>query len=159
MSKTLFKPLAVLSAAALLLAASSALAAPAPSSERAAVEAVTERWAKAFANGDLNAITGLYTADAKLLPDGGAVVAGKADIARYFETTLRPMLPGSIHFSRYEVYGDGQSASSLSLMEIRDAKGAVTLKGKQALVLLKQGGAWKIHRDIWNGDGPATGAH
>ncbi len=146
-------PLALLAGASLLLLSSSTLAAGASNGE-AAIKAVTEHWAAAYGRSDLAEITGLYTADAKLLPDGSAAISGRDAIGRWFEQNLRPTLPGTITFGGYEIYANGQSASSVSQMEIRDAKGRVQTRGKQIVVLLKRNGQWKIHRDIWTSNGP-----
>lgn len=142
-------PFALLAATGLLLLSSSAFAA----NGDAAVQAVTEHWAAAYGRSDLKEITGLYTADARLLPEGAPAVSGREAIGRWFEQNLRAGLPGTISFTGYEIYAGPQSAASVSNMVMRDAKGEVQLRGKQIVVLLKQNGQWKIHRDIWTTDG------
>jgi uncharacterized protein (TIGR02246 family) len=145
---------ALLAATSLSILSSSALAAGASKGD-VEIIAVTERWAAAYGEGDLKAIAGMYTDDAKLMPEGSGAISGRDAIGRWLEQALRPALPGTIRFSGYEIYGHGQSASSVSQIEIRDAKGQLQTRAKQILVLLKQHGHWKIHRDIWTSDGPA----
>lgn len=154
---TMTKPLTwtVGVSAALALTGAGAFAAAAPSPDKAAVKAVTETWGATFARGDLTAISNLYTDDAKLLPPNEAPVSGRAAILAYFEKTLRPVMPASIKFTRYEIYGGPDAAASVAHMEMSDAKGRVIERGKQTVVLVKQGGHWKIHRDMWSDDAPA----
>jgi uncharacterized protein (TIGR02246 family) len=140
--------------AALALTGAGAFAAAASLPDEAAVKAVTETWGATFARGDLAAISKLYTDDAKLLPPNEAQVSGRAAILAYFEKNLRPVMPASIKFTRYEIYGGAGAAASVAHMEIYDAKGRVIERGKQTVVLVKQGGRWKIHRDMWSDDTP-----
>lgn len=44
--------------------------------------------------------------------------------------------------------------TEVSDTEIHDHDGKLKYRGKQTLVFLKQGGAWKLHRDMWNDYGP-----
>jgi uncharacterized protein (TIGR02246 family) len=147
-------PLALVSSVTLLLLCSPAVGTGTQKNDDAAIEAVTERWALAYAKGDLEAISQMYTEDAKLLPEGSGAVVGRAAILKYFEKNLRPTLPATLSFSHYEIYGNGQVATSVSELEIRDPDGRLKTRGKQIIVLLNQGGQWKIHRDIWTNNGP-----
>jgi uncharacterized protein (TIGR02246 family) len=131
------------------------VAAKSATTDRAAVIAVTERWAAAYGNGDLKSIAEMYTEDAKLMPEGSEAISGRSAIRQWFEKNLRPALPATIKFSNYEIYAAGQSATSVSEVEIRDGRGQLKTRGKQILVLLKRYGQWQIHRDIWTNNGPA----
>jgi uncharacterized protein (TIGR02246 family) len=139
----------------LLLLCITAVVARSATTDRAAVIAVTERWAAAYGNGDLKAIAEMYTEDAKLMPEGSEVISGRSAIRQWFETNVRPALPATIKFSNYEIYPASQWASSVSEVEIRDESGKLKTRGKQILVLLKRHGRWQIHRDIWTNNGPA----
>ena len=139
----------------LLLLCTTAVAARSATTDRAAVIAVTERWAAAYGNGDLKAIAEMYTEDAKLMPEGSEAISGRSAIRQWFEKNLRPALPATIKFSNYEIYPASQWASSVSEVEVRDGSGHLKTRGKQILVLLKRHGQWQIHRDIWTNNGPA----
>jgi uncharacterized protein (TIGR02246 family) len=140
--------------AALALIGARASAATAHPLDEAAVKAVTETWGATFARGDLVTISKLYTDDAKLLPPNATPVSGREAILAYFEKNLRPVMPASIKFTSYEIYGADAAATSVSRMEMYDAKGRVIERGKQTIILLKQDGRWKIHRDMWSDDTP-----
>ena len=141
---------------ALALASADVSAATARSNDEAAVKAVTETWKATFAKGDLDAISKLYTDDAKLLPPNDAAVTGRRAILAWFEKNLRPAMPGTLKFHDYEIYGGGLTATSVSWMEMYDSHGRVVERSKQTIVLLKQNGRWKIHRDMWSDDTPAN---
>jgi uncharacterized protein (TIGR02246 family) len=116
----------------------------------AAIKAENARWADAFARGDYEAIGRLYTRDGTLLPPGGDKVTGSRAIAEYFTRGYAGSKPATVSFSHYEFYGNERMVTEVSDAEIRDHGGKLKYRGKQILVFLKQGDAWKLHRDIWN---------
>jgi ketosteroid isomerase-like protein len=120
----------------------------------AAIKAENVRWADAFARGDYEAIGRLYTKDGSLLPPGGERIIGAAAIADYFTKGYAGSQPDSVSFSNYEFYGNNQVVTEVSDAEVRDHSGKLKSRGKQILIFLKQGGAWKLHRDIWNDYAP-----
>ncbi|AOX20087.1 YybH family protein [Kozakia baliensis] len=135
------------------------LAASSQAPDAAAVKAVTEQFAADLAKSDLQAISHLYTDDAKLLPPNEEAISGRSAILAYFEKTLRPDLIGGAKFDHYEVYGSSETAVSLSQIKMLDRKGQIVERGKQTILLLKQGGEWKIHRDMWSDNSPANTAN
>lgn len=155
---TIAKPLSHLLGAsmAFVLQCAPVFAATVHSPDEAAVKAVTEQFAADLARGDLKAISRLYTDDAKLLPPNEEAISGRAAILAYFEKILRPDLVGGAKFDHYEIYGGGVAATSISQIKMFDTKGHVIERGKQTIVLLKQGGKWKIHRDMWSDNFPAN---
>ncbi|MEX3629464.1 MAG: SgcJ/EcaC family oxidoreductase [Burkholderia sp.] len=122
---------------------------PQPRTE-AAIKAENARWADAFARGDYEAIGKLYTSDGTLLPPGGNKVRGGGAITDYFNKAYAGTQPGTVSFSNYEFYGDERAVTEVSDAEVRDHEGKLKIRAKQILVFLKQGGAWKLHRDMWN---------
>ncbi|HDR9510228.1 DUF4440 domain-containing protein [Burkholderia cepacia] len=122
---------------------------PQPQTE-AAIKAENARWADAFARGDYDAIGRLYTKDGALLPPGGDRVTGGSAIAAHFANGYAGAKPDTVSFSNYEFYGNDRTVTEVSDAEIRDPAGNLKYRGKQILLFLKEGGAWKLHRDIWN---------
>ena len=120
----------------------------------AAIKAENARWADAFGRGDYEAIGRLYTNDGTLLPPGGDKVTGSSAIASYFTNGYAGSKPDVVSFSHEEFYGNDRVVTEVSDAEVRDHGGKLKFRGKQILVFLKQGGVWKLHRDIWNGYGP-----
>ncbi|WGY70113.1 SgcJ/EcaC family oxidoreductase [Burkholderia cepacia] len=120
----------------------------------AAIKAENARWADAFARGDYEAIGRLYTDDGALLPLGGDKVTGRRAIVAYFANGYAGSKPGTVSFSNDEFYGDDRVVTEVSDAEVRDHEGKLKIRAKQILVFLKQGGAWKLHRDMWNDYAP-----
>ncbi|AZQ54641.1 YybH family protein [Burkholderia cenocepacia] len=121
----------------------------------AAIRAENARWADAFARGDYDAIGRLYTDDGTLLPPGGDKVTGRRAITDYFTNGYAGSKPGTVSFSNYEFYGNDRVVTEVSDAEVRDGDGTLKIRAKQTLVFLKQGGTWKLHRDMWNAYPPA----
>jgi ketosteroid isomerase-like protein len=120
----------------------------------AAIKAENARWAEAFGRGDYDAIGRLYTEDGALLPPGGDRFTGPSAIAEYFTKGYSGSQPDTVSFGNYEFYGNDQIVTEVSDAEIRDHSGRLKSRGKQILIFLKQGDAWKLHRDIWNSYAP-----
>jgi uncharacterized protein (TIGR02246 family) len=119
-----------------------------------AIEAAAARFAEAFGRDDFDALLALYTPNARLLVDGGEPVDGLAAIREFFVRWKAANGAQTIRFSQFEFYGEDPVVTEVSQMEIRDAaSGQLQARGKQILVRVKQDGQWRIHRDIWNGNG------
>ncbi|CAB3971337.1 nuclear transport factor 2 [Burkholderia cenocepacia] len=136
--------------------AAPATAAGSPRPPEAAIKAENARWADAFARGDYEAIGRLYTRDGTLLPPGGNKITGRNAIIGYFTKGYAGSKPATVSFSNDEFYGNDRVVTEVSDVEVRDHDGQLKFRGKQTLVFLKEDGAWKLHRDMWNDDGPLT---
>ncbi|MFJ2995488.1 YybH family protein [Pandoraea sp. NPDC087047] len=134
-------------------AASAATGRPQPQVE-AAIKAENARWAQAYARGDYEAVGRLYTKDGTLLQPGGERITGASAITAYFAKASAGSAPDTVSFSNYEFYGNDQVVTEVSDAEIHDPTGKLKYRGKQILIFLKQGGAWKLHRDMWNDSAP-----
>lgn len=123
-------------------------------STEAAIKAENDRWADSFRRGDYQAIGRLYTNDGALLQPGGGRVTGPAAITKYFEDGYAGKAPDTVTFSNFEFYGDDEVVTEVSDSTVRSHDGKLKSRGKQVLIFLKRDGAWKLHRDIWNDNGP-----
>ncbi|MET0292698.1 MAG: SgcJ/EcaC family oxidoreductase [Steroidobacteraceae bacterium] len=136
----------------------SAMALPAGATDssptrNAALIATAEQWAEAYGRGDLDKIAGMYTIDAKLLPEGRESITGRDAILDFFRKLRSPQSTEKIRFSNFEFYGNDTATTEVSDFEISD-HGKPVSRGKQILIRLKQAdGGWKIHRDIWTMNG------
>ncbi|QWA10747.1 SgcJ/EcaC family oxidoreductase [Sodalis ligni] len=148
------KPALLPAVVALAFASAAVYAADPPHSTVAAIKAENARWADAFKQGDYQAIGRLYTDDGTLLQPGDDRVVGPAAIAKYFTAGYAGKAPDTVTFSDAEFYGNDEAVTEVSNSTIRGHDGKLKSRGKQALIFLKQGGVWKLHRDIWNDNGP-----
>lgn len=122
----------------------------------AAIKAENARWAEAYARGDYEAIGRLYTKNGTLLPPGGSRIVGAAAIVDFFNKTFpaTQSKTNTVSFSNYEFYGNDKVITEVSDTDVRDHSGELIFRGKQILIFLKQGGTWKLHRDMWNESAP-----
>lgn len=141
---------------ALAVTCASACAAGPQHSTEAAIKSENARWADAFKQGDYQAIGRLYTRDAALLQPAGERVVGPEAIVRYFTEGYAGKAPDTVTFSDFEFYGNDEVVTEVSNATIRSRDGQLKLRAKQTLIFVKQDGAWKLHRDMWNDNGPLT---
>lgn len=154
MPQTLFHTAFLAACVSLCAFAAPATAGGSQQPPEAAIKAENARWAQAFGRGDYAAIGRLYTKDGTLLPPGGNKIIGGSAITDYFSKANAGSPPGTVTFSNDEFYGDDQTVTEVSDAELHDASGTLKYRGKQTLIFLKQGGLWKLHRDMWNDYAP-----
>ena len=159
--RPIFSRLSLLAALAVLVAASVPAYATGPQhSTQVAIKAENARWADAFKRRDYQAIGRLYTEDGTLLQPGGERIRGRSAIVNYFTKGYAGKAPATVRFSNFEFYGNDEVVTEVSNATIRSHDGTLEYIGKQILIFLKQGGTWKLHRDMWNDNGPLkSGEH
>ena len=115
---------------------------------RAAVEAGNRAFTAAFLRGDAAAVAVLYTEDAKVIPPGGAVAAGRAAVEAFWKATIASGVK-DVALTTLEVEADGNLASETGRVRLVGADGKVS-EERYVVVWKRVGGVWKLHRDIWN---------
>ena len=115
---------------------------------RAGIEAGNKAFMAAVDKGDAAGVAACYTADAKVMPPNTEAVAGTKDIAAMFQGLAKDGL--KIALSTGEVFDGGDSATEIGTYVVSDAKGTPLDTGKYIVLWKKDGGTWKLHRDIWN---------
>ena len=107
-----------------------------------------------FGDGDATALAELYTEDAQLLPPNSDFVIGKEAI-RAFWQSIMDMGIKAVKLEIIEVAGHGDTAIEMSRFTLEDKLGQALDKGKYIVVWKREGGQWKLHRDIFNSNMPA----
>jgi uncharacterized protein (TIGR02246 family) len=128
-----------------LLSASPVLAAD---SIRSEIEAVNKILEATFARGDGQGIAALYTANAQLLPAQSDFVTGTQAIGQFWQAVFDSGVKG-ITLITLEVESLGETANEVGKLELRDGDGKVLDRAKYVVIWKKEGGSWKLHRDIW----------
>lgn len=123
---------------------------------RAAIEAVNAKFGAAWGAKDAAALTALYTATATVMAPNGARVSGSSAILEFWKTAL-PGVPAVGKLTTVEVEAHGDTAHEVGTYQLSAADGKVVDKGKYIVIWKREGGQWKLHRDIWNSDMPAAG--
>lgn len=101
--------------------------------------------------GDAAGIAKLYTSKAMLLPQGVPGMKGAKNIAGYWAGAIaQGVKTGALKTA--EVDELGSTAIECGTYQLKTADGTVCGAGKYVVVWKKEGGAWKLHRDIFNSD-------
>jgi uncharacterized protein (TIGR02246 family) len=111
-------------------------------------------WTEAAKTRNLDAILGLYTDNAVVLPDGDDAVSGKQAIRAFYANWFTQ--PDKLVDQKFEEINSLQEGDLLVESErfsetvLKDGR-EVSLKGKRLTVWQRDlQGQWKMLRDIWN---------
>jgi len=133
----------------LVLFAIAAASAPAESADvRAEIEAANRQFEAAAAKGDGPGIAALYTASGQALPAGSDVVNGTEALGKFWQGVLDSGVKGA-RLKTLEVESHGDLAHEVGQYELLDAAGKTLDRGKYVVIWKKDGGRFKLHRDIW----------
>jgi uncharacterized protein (TIGR02246 family) len=143
-----------------LVAASLAGCAPAAKKEsiaevRSEIEASNKQFMDAFSRRDAAALGLLYAEDGQVLPPGAPPLDGREAIVTMWQSVLALPIAG-VNLQTVEVGADEDSAWETGRYTMTGNDGKTSETGKY-IVIWKHGEAgWKIYRDIWNSNTPAT---
>ncbi len=140
--------------AVLGIAAVAGLAAAQSPSPRAGIEAANARFAAAFAKGDAAAVASHYTIAGQVLPPNGEPVRGREAIATFWKGVMDAGVKG-VKLTVVEAEAHGGTAHEVGAYVLTGEGGKTLDTGKYIVVWKRDGGQWKIHRDIWNTSMPA----
>jgi ketosteroid isomerase-like protein len=116
---------------------------------RSEIVAANQKFMGAFARGDAQSVAGCYTAEAWLLPPGSDVVQGTAAIATFWRGAMDAGIT-SVTLDTVEVEGREDTAGEVGRFTLSGRDGVTLDRGKYVVIWRRDGGAWKLHRDIWN---------
>lgn len=129
------------------------LSAAAQSNIRAAIEDVGKEFSAHVKKGDAAAIAGMYSSTAKVLPPNGELTEGRANIQRLWQGAFDSGMR-DLSFEVLEVEKKGDSVYEVGKYSVKDAAGKEVDRGKYIVIYKREGGKWKLHRDIWNSSMP-----
>jgi uncharacterized protein (TIGR02246 family) len=127
---------------------------PSADGAKAAVEAGNKAFAAALQKGDTAAMAALYSTTGEAFPPNGDVVRGRAAIQKLWQGVHDSGIAGA-DLDTTEVRADGNLAYEVGTYAMKGKDSKVLDKGKYVVVWIKEGGNWRIHRDIWNTSMPA----
>jgi uncharacterized protein (TIGR02246 family) len=114
-----------------------------------AIREANQNFERTFFSGNAEAMAGLYTEEAQLLPTGSEPISGRGAIAQFWGQLMKtgikkaklesleidPQGATVIEIGRYTLFGDGETQLD---------------RGKYIVIWKLIKGEWKLHRDIWN---------
>ncbi len=130
---------------ALLLAAPTAHADDA----RAGIDAGNAAFRAAFLAGDAEQVAALYTAEANVIAPGAPIAVGRAAIAAFWKGAMAGIKDVKLATTAVESAGDLAVEDGVVTLTAPDG---ATSTARYLVVWKREGGKWKLHRDIWNGE-------
>jgi ketosteroid isomerase-like protein len=113
-----------------------------------AILAANKVFMQAFASGAAN-MGDLYAIDAQLFPPNGAVITGNTAIGPVWKGAFDSgVKKATLETTETETAGDRIIETGRYTLAGADGKALDT--GKYMVVWKKEGGTWKLYRDIWN---------
>jgi uncharacterized protein (TIGR02246 family) len=120
---------------------------------RGALEATNKAFCVAVARGDAAAVAALYTSTAQALPPGGETARGRDAIQKAFQGMIDAGAT-NLTLSTVEVEAHGDTAHEVGTWVLKAKDGAAVDNGKYIVIWKREGGQWRLHRDIWNSSAP-----
>ena len=124
---------------------------------RQEIEAANRRFVEAFRRRDADAVAACYTSSAQLLPSNFDVIAGTEQITGFWRGAM-DMGIADVRLETVEVEPRGDLAVEVGRYVLSGADGGPIDRGKYVVVWRREGGAWKLHRDIWTTSLPRQSA-
>jgi len=115
---------------------------------RPQIEKVSKAWEKAYNSGDAAAVAALYTKDAKVMAPGAEAASGTKAIQAAFAADLAGGAKNAL--TTEDVVGFGDYALETGKWVATSADGKHLDHGPYVTLYKKEGGGWKLYRDIWN---------
>lgn len=125
---------------------------PGDSDVEKAINAGNQKFTQGLENKDAAAIASGYTKSAKLLPPNENFVEGSENIKAYWQAFIDGGMLVKLH--TMEIYPHGDTAAEVGTWEIVSADGKQIDNGKYIVLWKKEGGSWKLHRDMWSSNNP-----
>lgn len=122
---------------------------------RNAILTAEESFMAAVSRGDAAAIASCYAEDGQVLPPNSDFVTGRQAIQSVFQSFL-DMGVKEMKLETLEVDGGDDIASEVGRYTLEDAGGHVLDQGKYIVIWKYEAGQWKLYRDIFNTNSPAT---
>ena len=135
--------------ACLILAAATLASLPARADAvRDAVQAGNKAFIAAFLRGDSAAISQLYTESAQVIGPGQPVARGRAEIQAAWQKAIDSGVK-EVKLETLDVESAGDLAYETGNVRLVAKDGKID-QARYLVVWKREGGRWKLHRDIWN---------
>ena len=116
---------------------------------RAEIRAADDRFESLFEQQDAADIAELYTDGGMLLPPGSKTVTGRNAIREFWQGAM-DMGIKKARLEIVEIERHDRTVVELGRYELSGAGGESLDNGKYIVIWRSEGGAWKLHRDMWN---------
>lgn len=115
---------------------------------RKAVDAGNAAFRTAFLAGNAQAVADCYSSNAMVIPAGAPIATGRTAIASYWQGAIDAGVK-DVSLETSAVDASGDLAVEDGTAKLTAADGVVS-SSRYVVVWKREGGTWKLHRDIWN---------
>ena len=123
-------------------------------SPRAAIERANARFSADFAKGDAKAVASHYAAAAWAFAPNADIARGREAIEKLWKGAMDSGVKG-VKLVTVEVEPHGDTAHEVGTYVLTGEGGRTLDTGKYVVIWKRDGGQWRLHRDIWNTSMPA----
>jgi uncharacterized protein (TIGR02246 family) len=116
---------------------------------RESIVTANQRVMAAVRQSDAAAIARCYTSDGQILPPQSEPVSGRSAIETFWQAALG-MGISALALETVEVSDLGDTAYEVGRFSLAAANGQSVDHGKYVVIWHKEGGEWRLYRDIWN---------
>jgi len=109
--------------------------------------------AEVFGKRKIDVLDQIYTADARILPPGAAMISGRNAIKEFWANLIRSVNAESAVLSSVDVIPSGEGVVEIGRATLRmqpSGQAASELEVKYVVYWRQEDGRWKWHVDIWN---------
>lgn len=118
---------------------------------RKAIDTGNAAFRAAFRAGDAQKVSELYTTDGEIIAPGAPIARGRPAIAAFWKGAMGGIVDVVLETRAVESAGD--LAVEDGAAKLTAADGKIT-SDRYVVVWKREGGTWKLHRDIWNSEKP-----
>ena len=121
-----------------------------------AIVAANKVFMATFGKGDAAGLAALYTEQGQLLPPNADFMTGREAIQAFWQGAMDMGLTEA-RIETLEVEAHGDTAIEVSKYTLHVQGGQQADAGKFIVIWKREGGQWRLHRDIFNSSLPAPG--
>ena len=116
---------------------------------RAEIDSVNSQFVDGAGRGDVEAMGGVYTDDARILPPGQPMIQGRAAIQGFWASAAEALGVKGVDLATEVLETHGDTAEEIGGYTIHGADGVLD-QGKYVVVWKRTDAGWRWHWDIWN---------
>ena len=122
---------------------------------RAAIDAGNQNFMANFGRQDAAGMAGLYTTNGCVMPANSDTLSGPSHVQAFWQGVFDMGVKEAV-LETIDLEEHGDTAIETGRYTLKADAGAVADQGKYIVIWKNDGGTWKLHKDIWNTNQPAS---
>ncbi len=116
---------------------------------RAEIDTVNSQFVDGAGRGDVEAMGGVYTEDARILPPGQPMIQGRAAIQEFWASAAQALGVTGVDLATEVLETQADTAEEIGAYTIHGG-GGVLDQGKYVVIWKRTDDGWRWYWDIWN---------